>query len=188
MLLVVAAFAWAFLVATYYTWRKERLRLIPQVVLQEIRQQSAPAGQANRTYIQLVMTCATEAPVEECKGWLVRLWKWSESSNDWEKIEPNQTLRLNWSPGKDEPITLFPGVPEIIDVIFVSDRDPRVFFCSNWVPQRAQNIDLGQPSLFKFEVVVHGKDSDSHKSLPALPILFKVSIQRWPVIDSIEQL
>jgi hypothetical protein len=33
-----------------------------------------------------------------------------------------------------------------------------------------------------------GKDADLHKSLPAVPISFKVSIQRWLVIDSIEQL
>jgi hypothetical protein len=188
MWLVFLVLLWIFIVAGYYTWRADHLRLIPQVVLEEIRLQQAPAGKANRTYIQLVMTCATEAPVEECKGWLVHLWKWSESSNDWEKSEPNQALRLNWSPGNDAPITLFPGVPEIIDVIFVSDRDARMFFCANWSPQRAQDINLEQPSLFKFEVVVHGKDADLHKSLPALPISFKASIQRWPVIDSIEQL
>jgi hypothetical protein len=73
------------------------------------------------------------------------------------RYKNNQTLRLNWSPGIDAPITLFPKVPEIIDVIFVSDRDPRMFFCSSWSPQRAQNINLERPSLFKLEVVVHGK-------------------------------
>lgn len=189
MWLVAIAFIWALLIAGYYTWRADHLRLIPQVVLEEIRQQSAPAKRpTTRTYIQLVMRCATEVPVEECKGWLVGLWKWSASSNDWERIEPNQTLRLNWSPGINEAITLFPKVPEVIDVIFVDDQDPRIFFCSNWTPQRAQNISLGQPGLFKFEIVVNGKDKNSQKSLPALPISFKVSIQQWPAIDSIERL
>ncbi len=185
VLIVLAA---SFVLAGYHIWRVDHLRLIAGIKLEEIRQQPAQAGPANRTYVQLVMRCATEVAIEECKGWLLRVWKWSATSNDWETIEPNQALRLNWSPGIEAPITLFPKVPEIIDVLFVSDHDPRIFFCSSWVPQRAQTIDIQQPILLKFEVAVNGKDADSRKSLPPLPISFKVSIQRWPVIDSIEQL
>src|SRR5271156_186788 len=89
--LVIAAFAWAFLVVTYYTWRKERIRLIPQIELQEIRQQKAPGkGGETRTYVQLVLRCATEAPLEDCKGRLVDVWEWS--GNTWKQIEPNQPL------------------------------------------------------------------------------------------------
>ena len=184
--LVVVGIVWAFVVAGYYTWRADHLRLIPGIKLEEIRQQPAPAAKgATCTYIQLVMACATEAPIEECKGRLLHVWRWSDS---WEEIQPNQPLRLNWSPGKDEPQPLFPGIPQLIDVFFISDRDPHISFCSDWVPQRAKTISVEQPSLLKFEVAVTGKDADSHKSLPTLLILFKVDIQRWPAIDSIEQL
>jgi hypothetical protein len=185
-LVIASFFGFAAIIAGYYIWRTDHLRLIPGIKLEEIRQQAAQAKDVNRTYIQLVLRCATETPIEECIGRLVRVWRWS--LDDWEQIEPNQPLHLNWSPGVDQPISLSPGVPELLDVLYINNRVSYISFCSSWVPERATTIDIGHPSVLRFEIAVAGKDADSHKSLPTLPVSFKLSIQKWPVIDSIEQL
>lgn len=183
---VLLVLAGSFVLAGYHIWRADHLRLIPGIKLEEIRQASARAKDVNRNYIQLVVGCATEAPIEECRGRLLHVWRWS--GDDWKQIEPNRPLHLNWSPGVDEPISLSPGIPEFIDVLYISDHVSYIYFCSSWIPESAKTIDVGRPSVLKFEVAVTGRDADSHRSLPTLLVSFKISIQRWPVIDSIEQL
>ena len=159
---------------------------LPGIKLEAIRRQSAPGEKGeNRIYVQLVFRCASEAPLEECAGRLLGVWK--DSDGNWEQIEPNQALRLNWSPKEDKPIPLLPSVPEVLDVFYTSDRDPHIHFCSNWVPQRAK-INLEYPSVLKFEVAVTGRDADSKRSLPTLRVSFKADIRQWPQIHSIEQL
>lgn len=183
---VLLMLAGSFMLAGYHIWRADHLRLIPGIKLEEVRQQPAPGKDEKRTYVQLVLSCATEAPIEECNGRLLRVWRWS--GDDWGQIEPNQPLHLNWSPGVDQPITLSPYVPELLDVFYLSDRVSYVYFCSGWIPLRARTIDVGQPSILKFEIAINGRDADSHKSLPTLLISLKVDVRRWPVINSIEQL
>jgi hypothetical protein len=101
---VVCFFVWALLIAGYYSWRVDHLRLMPRFEIGDFHLQLTPTtdpvgnptGQS--VFIQLLPKCLTEAEVEECQGHLRSVYRWSEK-RQWELTELNETVLLGWSHG-----------------------------------------------------------------------------------------
>jgi hypothetical protein len=80
MWLIVWAFIIALVVADYYTWRADYLRLLPKLefapqVFTEMNTALTINTHMPYTvqYIQLLPRCCTNAPVEQCRGRLLRV-------------------------------------------------------------------------------------------------------------------
>jgi hypothetical protein len=119
--LVVIGFVWALIVAGYYTWRADHLRLMPRL-------EFAPRVfvEPNSTihsvvhYYQVLPRCLTDAVVEQCRGYLLRVMKWEV--DHWEPTALNETLDLMWSFHDSAPRVLEYGVDRRLNVFCVDDN------------------------------------------------------------------
>ena len=99
---LVLIFVVAVIVAGYFVWRADHLRLIAQFEIHEWCIQSTPTtsqtGQitGSSIWIQLLPKCLTEAEVHNCQGHLQHVCKWSNAEG-WMETELNEPLPLGWS-------------------------------------------------------------------------------------------
>ena len=86
---------WVVLVAGYYVWRADHLRMIPKLVVRGTRVQDTPITANgmiydNRRFVQLTPTCLTDAPVYECVAYLQRVERFD--GNRWEETSLDRNL------------------------------------------------------------------------------------------------
>jgi hypothetical protein len=147
----------ALVLAGYYLWRADHLRLMPKLGLQDCAPQFTPGepGQV-KVYLHILPECLTDQSIEECEGYLVGVWKYSETT--WIKTEPSETVELKWSPNISGPITLQPGVPRKLIVCWISNKTgQRINLEGSWIPLRAKPL-LTFPSILRFDIRVTAKD------------------------------
>jgi hypothetical protein len=101
-------------------------------------------------------------PVEECKGFLLRVFRFSEK-NEWEPTALDEPLELIWSVYDDTgPRTLYPGVASRLNVCYVSSHDRGLHVSVAKLPLRcaealkARNPNEGHDT-FRFDVRLASK-------------------------------
>jgi hypothetical protein len=157
---LVFIFVAAMFVAGYYAWRANHLRMVPVLGIKESHIQETPTSNPNerRAYIQLVPTCLTEVPVNECRGHLLKVCKWSERNKEWQTTELNEPLNLAWSMHDASPLTMFPGVDQRLNVCWVDNHGRFIPDCPNGLPLRGQEV-FNSRDKFRFDIRVTAKDS-----------------------------
>jgi hypothetical protein len=104
----------ALFLAGYYVWRADHVRLIPKLAVRDSRLLNTPitlngSVYDQRTFVQLVPTCLTAAPVYECVAYLQNVQRLG--GNGWEDTTLDKNLILNWAtehhPQAEQPLNVF---------------------------------------------------------------------------------
>jgi hypothetical protein len=150
-------FAWAFLVAGYYTWRPYHLRSIKKIKLLSSRMTYAPTNALSheRKFAQVLVGCATEAPLEDCRGQLLKAWKWSTYHEKWEPTALDEVLDLLWSKVDETSITLNPGADRQLDIFFVQHNTWQL---TPWSESGSIALLCSPGGVFKFDLMVWAKE------------------------------
>jgi hypothetical protein len=146
------------LVAGYYTWRADHVRLVPRFEIKNVCTEPTPTSdpKESRVYIQVLPECLTEAPVNECQGHLVRVRKWS-NADGWRETQINEPLDLAWSMHDASPLTLHPGVPQRLNVCWITNQGKITPDAPKGVPLRAAEV-FNTTDKFRFEIRVTAKN------------------------------
>jgi len=157
-------FIWALLVAGYHSWRRERVRLIPKLKIREAKFQATPVVLGdhilgNRTFVQLVPECLTDAPIYECAGYLQQVWKIS-GKGEWIDTGLDKNLTLQWGNQKDRVVTQHPRSEHVLNVFYIWDGPWALIPCVNpdadIPPQRFVAIFGQEPAqaVYGFEIQI----------------------------------
>jgi hypothetical protein len=155
----------ALLIAGYYTWRADHVRLMPKFVVEALHVQHTPNESGRSVWIQLEPRCLTDAPVEECQGRLLGVMHRYPvgsgiGSGNWETTDINEPLVLGWSHGGFFPITLEPGVGQRLNIFWLYSELPNPTvpqLCVGGTPLRAINV-LTRQGSFRFHVHIRARN------------------------------
>src|SRR5258708_10260343 len=94
------------LIAGYFVWRADHIRLIPKLKIAGTMFQDTPVTRSGeivgrRTFVQLLPQCLTESPVYECVAYLQRIER-RIGENQSEEIALHNNSPLGWSEEKVE--------------------------------------------------------------------------------------
>ena len=172
--IVAVVFVWVLVLAGYYAWRAERIRLIPQITLNEIVLQPTTTGDPtqNAIYAQVVPKCLSQASVGSCEGYLLRVMRW-DKINGWMPTELNQPLRLKWSFYGSTLLTLHPGIDQRLNLFSVTNVHNVMRLETDPVPVAAFYL-LRFQDRFRFDVRI-----TSHDCPPADMSVFVHIGDRW---------
>lgn len=163
----------ALLIAGYYVWRADHVRLVPTLETGDIHRKYTRTDKPNekRRFVQVAVKCRTEGPVEDCGGQLLGVFKLVNGG--WETTQIDETNDLLWSyrdnptvPFKDKSlVTLEHGAPRRLNVFFVENTSPNIVTRTE-IPMRLPYLPL---DIFKFDIRVGGKQgSAEYVSLEAV--------------------
>jgi hypothetical protein len=147
-------------VAGYQLWRDYHVRLQPKLdVGGEITMTDAGAGEKKtgekikRRYFQIPIKCATEGPVRDCRGQLLRVFRWA--NNRWELTHIAETLDLLWS-FRDEPaLKLEEGAPRRLNVFFVENTARAIVIVTE---KNRVSLTVAPMDRFRLDIRVGGED------------------------------
>jgi hypothetical protein len=151
---------WVVIVAGYFLWRPNHIRLIPKLGVGEVSMVYTGTGVPDhkRRYVQVLIKCETEAPIENCRGQLRRISKWTHDSdgNDgkWETTHINETLDLLWSFVDEPTLTLEHGAPRRLNIFFVENTSRNMVI---WTRMRV-GLASAPSDRFKFDIRVAGDE------------------------------
>jgi hypothetical protein len=149
-------FAWVILVAGYYVWRADHVLLTPRlsVSTDDIATHYSKVSPPNerRKYIQIVVRTATKGPIKNCRGQVLRVFKWV--AGKWELTHLNETLDLWWSFVDEPTVTLEHGAPRNLNVFFVQNNAGNVVIFTRLHPR----VDCVPSDRFKFDVRISGDE------------------------------
>jgi len=120
-----------------------------------------PTTQINvhQVYVQVVPQCLTEAPVHECKGHLLRVYKRYLGDASWHTPVINQPLDLQWDTKDSSPLTLQPGIDQRLNICFRDSRPTAtVIPATDFVPMLWTTVP-NPAGTFRFEIRVTAIDS-----------------------------
>jgi hypothetical protein len=153
----------AMFVAGYYLWRGDHVRLMPKLRLGGFRVVKTPTIEivgpvtrpgADRVVAQLEIENASKTAVDDCRGFLVRVWKWSD--NDWIPTAVDEPLDLLWSTIDQPSRTLYPGIPQRL-CIFAIDNVADKFIYPWARPMQVRMMEVFRDSCaatFKFDISI----------------------------------
>lgn len=166
---IVLFFFWAFFTAGYHNWRVDYVRLIPKLELGGIRVIKTPTTQIigpvtrpgpDRVLAQILVKALTEVPIENCRGQLLRVWKWSDKAKGWKKTDVDEPQDLLWSI-VDNPVRTI-EVDRQLNLFHIDDL-PQLAIVPEVqsLPNRMAAVFTGSEAsaVFKFDISVTGKDS-----------------------------
>jgi hypothetical protein len=160
-LILALFFGGALLIATYFAWRADHIRLIPRLRLSDppFCFHSATTSNPNerRKYLQIIPECMTEESVEGCEGHLLRIMKWTADA--WETTEfDHGGLGLRWSfYDNAKPQILIPGIEKRLNLFWINNRFE---IALEIVPQvYAIQTLLNSGNTFRFDIRITGKNS-----------------------------
>jgi len=154
-------------IAGYYVWRADHVRLMPRFeVPEKIRYHPTPTRDANgvingmSVWIQLSPKCLTDAPVEQCSGYLREVRRWSEVEKKWKATGMNESLPLGWSFGDERhsPITLEPNNEKRLNVLSVHNSNKVLTPVTSPLPLVWQDSVYNEQDTFLFDITIRGKD------------------------------
>jgi hypothetical protein len=167
---------WVVVVAGYFVWRLDHVRLMPRLGVGDVIMTYAGTGvpEKKRRFVQVLIKCETESPIKNCRGQLLRVSKWIRGSSGdggkWEKTRIDETLDLLWS-FVDEPIvTLEHGAARRLNVFFVENTSRNMVI---WTRLRV-GLPSARSDRFKFDLRVAGEEC-----LPMYISVEVVSGQQW---------
>ncbi len=113
----------ALLIAGYYAWRAEHIRLIPKVEIVDWHIEKESSDQNDFTVCQIVPKCLTESPVYECVGHLTELRRWAVDR--WEKTSLTPQI-LRWAHQPYGPAELHPGAENFLSICAIGQSNYQV--------------------------------------------------------------
>jgi len=114
------------------------------------------APNLQRRFVQLQVRCTTEGAVEECKGNLLKVEKWSAFNKAWQPTTCDEPIDLLWSTINVHITTLEPGLDRRVNLFFI-DTNRWLLPAETPVPLRAA-ITYAPGSILRFHVRVGGKE------------------------------
>ncbi len=115
--------------AGYYLWRSYHVRLIPKLALDSVETMyttpKGPSVDEKRLYCQVVVNCATECPLQNCRGKLLSAAKWS--GGKWEPTRIVESVDLWWSYIDGPTLLLEHGAPQRLNVFYVENISKNLF-------------------------------------------------------------
>ena len=151
---------WVVIVAGYFLWRPNHLRLMPKLEVGDINMTYTTAGAPDkkRKYVQVLVKCATEGPIKNCRGQLLRISKWIKDPDGqdgkWETTHIDETLDLLWSFVDEPTLTLEHGAPRRLNVFFVESTSKNMV---TWTRMRV-NLASAPNDRFKFDLRIAGEE------------------------------
>jgi len=154
-------FAAAVVVAGFFVWIAEYLKSIPKFAVSDYKLQKTPmfAGPVpcgDGMYIQILPKCLSDAPILECKAYLIRVFKKNPELH-WEPTGANEASVLGWSACDDKEITLESKAERRLNVCHSSSASANLVPDADVLHIRAAR-DLQIPGAFSFDIKVTGKD------------------------------
>ena len=163
---VIALVGIAFIVfeGGYRLQREGCARLVPKFAVKQYEILPTPTTQVNvnRTYVQVVPKCLTDAPVHGCQGHLLRVYRKSGDEENWQPTAMKEPLALGWSTKDTSPLTLQPGIDQRLNVCF-RDNHPTAKLIpatSDFTPLLWGTIP-NPAGIFRFEIRVTASDCPS---------------------------
>jgi hypothetical protein len=152
-------FVVAVLIAGFYAWQASYVRFVPAIRVDKYKIDEVPTNHANirRTYVQIVPECVSDAPIEECRGYLLRVWKRDPPNTEWQTTPLNQPLELNWSYVDTPVVTLQPNTGQRLNLAWIDNQMPRLLPDVTKVPNSAYSV-FSVSRSFKFDVQITGKN------------------------------
>jgi hypothetical protein len=166
------AVAWAILVAGYFIWRPDHVRLIPKLAVGPLdliySSPKGPTAPEKQRIIQVIANCATECPLENCRGKLLSVSRWNDGK--WEPPRTSQPIDLLWSYVNAPTLLLEDGAVGYLNVAYVENTSRNLV---TWT-QIPIKLAYSPLDILKFHVRVAAKDC------PAEYIHFKVTFRdQW---------
>ena len=122
--IVVAVLFVLFVLAGYYTWREDYVRLMPKLEFRQpafcLHTATTEDPEEQRRYVQILPMCSTEAPITACEGHLLRIMHFA--NNNWVPTELDHRIALNWSFYGAVPQTIFPDIDHRINLFWFNNR------------------------------------------------------------------
>lgn len=176
---------WVLLIAGYYVWRTDHVRLMPKLEFGDVRVVHTPTtsntGQPgpNRVVAQILVTSATT--LKDCTGHLLRVWRWDEDR--WRPTVVDEPLDLLWSTIDAPSRTLYSDIPQRLCIFRIDDLP--VVYIHPWAsPMQHRMIEMFQQAnahdMFKFDISVRATDG------PAVNISVRVQVRdHWddPLVE-----
>src|ERR1700733_6897917 len=168
---VVLFLIWAHIVAGYFGWLLDHVRLIPKLEFGEVRVVKTPTTETigpvirpgpERIVAKILVRLATEATVTECRGQLLRVWKWRETEKHWVITDVDEPVDLLWST-IDQPVRTL----TVDHRLCIFNIDNLSDFHINLWAERVQHRMVAmfeaasRDDIFKFDISVSGKDCPS---------------------------
>jgi hypothetical protein len=179
MWIVVGIFIWVFIVAGYYAWREDHLRLVPKITLMfENREPFVqttptqlggfigprPASGPDRVYIRVFPQCSTR--VRACEPYLLAIYR--EEDGIWTPTPMNEPCLLTWANRpQTRQLDVEPGIGPYVDVCYIEQGNDQINPCiPNAVrPLRTQNA-FQRLATYRFDVQVTNGDPISLRVRP----------------------
>jgi len=170
----------AMLIAGYYTWRADHVRLVPRLIVGDARIISTPttnmrtgeAG-ADRVFAQIEIQNPTDTTLADCRGHLLRVMRWSEAAQCWESTAVDESLALLWST-IDQPATaLYPRMRRQLCLFYVEDvATPHIHIWAATVQHRmVAFLARSDPTdVLRFDISITAQDC------PAVNVSLRVQL------------
>jgi hypothetical protein len=127
----VTAVGIALFLAGYYVWRADHGRLIPgmNVLGPRIHYDNAhdPAYKdgGHNSFIQLLVRCASESPLYECEGYIVRVREYI-GGKGWRDAPISGPLQCVFRGGSNLGVTQHPGAEFPLDFVLIEFKTQRI--------------------------------------------------------------
>jgi hypothetical protein len=156
----VSACVAALFFAGYYVWRADHVRLLPQlsvggVVVQETP--TSPTGGRRAAFVQIELICKGDAPVEECRGHLLRVYKRFHGENEWTLTEMKERLDLQWSHKGCVPLTLYKSGGQNLNICSHGNEISIIMPAVSPLPLRWREV-FDSTGSFRFDIEITAKD------------------------------
>lgn len=170
--------AWIILVAGYNAWRPYHLRLTPKLEIASVHTVETPTNTppVRRKFVQALVKCAAEIPLDNCRAQLLRVYKWA--NGEWQPTAFDESVDLLWSNIDMPSVTLEPGNDRRFNLFFVDNSTRIISVFAERISMRMSLIST--PSdIFKFDVRV------SANNAPPKYISVKVTFQQnWDDLNA----
>lgn len=154
--------AWLFLVAGYYVWRADHVRLIPKFSVTTLcppNETDTEDGNVTNLFIQIIPECLTDSPVLGCRARLLQVSKKFEDDEDWRVTSMDSPLFLDWDYYGSGEFTLEPGIRQRVNVCWWSNRFRMIIPCVSPLPSKYRNV-FNDFESFKFDIRITAKDCE----------------------------
>lgn len=153
-------FVWALIVAGYFSWRVDHVRLLPKFEVREFRIQETPTeGLQRRVYVQLLPQCLTDASVKECQGNLLRVFRRIAADSGWDLTSMNEPLPLEWSYHGADPLTLKSGIDQRLNVCYRVNDLSMLIPAVAPLPSRWRDV-FKYTGTFRFDIRITAEDCE----------------------------
>jgi len=156
----VCACVTALFFAGYYLWRADHVRLLPQLSIGRVVVQETPTdatGERRAVFVQIEPICMGDAPVEECRGHLLRVYRRYLGENEWTLTQMNERLDLEWSHKGYAPLTLYKSGGQNLNICSHGNGVTIIVPAVSPLPSRWREV-FDSTGSFRFDIEITAKD------------------------------